>query len=186
VGLVLSGGRSGAFFELGALHYLYDKAKITPSVITGTSTGSILAALLAQADDHAGQRRVLVDIERLSQNLRQNSDMLSELAWYAELQKLMPAWQKTPRAPPPNNDSRTITLPSLGLRSRRGRGGKNGNSEVAGGTTIKLPRWDRSPVLDTLSMIWTMRHSGTNIDTLLRGRDGSVRCSGRARFSMSC
>jgi predicted acylesterase/phospholipase RssA len=168
VGLVLSGGRSGAFFELGALHYLYDKAKITPSVITGTSTGSILAALLAQADDHAGQRRVLADIERLSQNLRQNSDMLTELAWYAELQKLMPAWQKTALdANPPQNDSRTITLPSLGLRNRRRN--KNGQAEVAGGTTIKLPHWDRSPVLDMLSMMWTMRRSGTNLDTLLRG-----------------
>jgi hypothetical protein len=59
VGLVLSGGRSGAFFELGALHYLYEKVGIAPSVITGTSTGSILATLLAQADDHAGQRRIL-------------------------------------------------------------------------------------------------------------------------------
>jgi len=168
VGLVLSGGRSGAFFELGALHYLYEKVGIAPSVITGTSTGSILATLLAQADDHAGQRRILGDIERLSQSLRQHSDMLTELAWYAELQKLMPAWQKTLTAPPaPHNDSRTITLPSLGLRSRRR--GNNGKEEVAGGATIKLPGFDRSPVLDMLSMIWTVRRSGTNIDTLLHG-----------------
>jgi NTE family protein len=97
--------------------------------------------------------------------------MLTELAWYAELQKLMPAWQKTLTAPPaPHNDSRTITLPSLGLRSRRR--GNNGKEEVAGGATIKLPRFDRSPVLDMLSVIWTVRRSGTNIDTLLRGARG--------------
>ena len=143
-GLVLSGGKSGAYFQLGALRYLYDKVGITPSVITGTSAGSMLAALLAQADDHAGQRRVLADIERLSQGVRQNSDMFTELAWYAELQKLMPAWQKALAAQPRNHDSRR--------------------------TTIKLPRWDRSPVLDTLSMIWTMRRSGTDIDILLRDR----------------
>jgi NTE family protein len=164
-GLVLSGGRSGAYFQLGALRYLYDKVGITPSVITGTSAGSMLAALLAQADDHAGQRRVLADIERLSQGVRQNSDMLTELAWYAELQKLMPAWQKAMAAQPRDHDSRTITLPSLGLRSRH----KDAEEEAAGRTTIKLPRWDRSPVLDTLSTIWTMRRSGTDIDILLRG-----------------
>jgi hypothetical protein len=28
-GLVLSGGRSGAYFQLGALRYLYDKVGIT-------------------------------------------------------------------------------------------------------------------------------------------------------------
>jgi NTE family protein len=164
-GLVLSGGRSGAYFQLGALRYLYDKVGITPSVITGTSAGSMLAALLAQADDHAGQRRVLADIERVSQGVRQNSDMFTELAWYAELQKLMPAWQKALTAQPRNHDSRTITLPSLGLRSRH----KDAEAEAAGRTTISLPRWDRSPVLDTLSMIWTMRRSGTDIDILLRG-----------------
>jgi predicted acylesterase/phospholipase RssA len=164
-GLVLSGGRSGAYFQLGALRYLYDTVGITPSVITGTSAGSILAALLAQAHDHDGQRRILADIERLSQGVRQNSDMLTELAWYAELQKLMPAWQKAHNAHPRQHDSRTITLPSLGLRSRH----RNGQEEEAAGRpTIKLPRWDRSPVLDTLSMIWTMRRSGTDID-MLRG-----------------
>jgi NTE family protein len=165
VGLALSGGRSGAYFQLGALRYLYDKVGITPSVITGTSAGSILATLLAQAEDHAGQRRVLADLERVSQGLRQSSDMVTELAWYAELQKLMPAWQKTVGAQPRQHDSRTIILPSLGLRSRH----KDEEEEAAGGATIKLPRWDRSPVLDTLSMIWTMRRSGTKIDILLRG-----------------
>jgi NTE family protein len=165
-GLVLSGGKSGAYFQLGALRYLYDTVGITPSVITGTSAGAILAALLAQADDHAGQRRILADIERLSQGVRQNSDMLTELAWYAELQKLMPAWQKAHNSQPRQHDSRTITRPSLGLRARH----KNGQQEEAAGRpTIKLPRRDRSPVLDTLSMIWTMRRSGTDIDTLLRG-----------------
>jgi NTE family protein len=164
-GLVLSGGKSGAYFQLGALRYLYDKVGITPSVITGTSAGSLLAALLAQADDHAGQRRILADIERVSLGVRQNSDMLTELAWYAELQKLMPAWEKALAAQPRNQDSRTMTLPTLGLRSRQ----KDGQDETANRTTIKLPRWDRSPVLDTLSMIWTMRRSGTDIDILLRG-----------------
>lgn len=169
VGLVLSGGRSGAYFQLGALRYLYDKVGITPSVITGTSAGSLLAALLAQADDHAGQRHVLADIERVSQGLRQNSDMLTELAWYAELQKLMPAWQNALNSHPRHHDSRTIMLPSLGLQSRP----KNGAAEgAANGTTIRLPRWDRPVVLDTLSMIWTARRSGTRIDILLGGARG--------------
>lgn len=41
VGLVLSGGGARASFQVGALRYLYDEVGITPSVITGTSAGSI-------------------------------------------------------------------------------------------------------------------------------------------------
>lgn len=52
MGLVLSGGGASASFQVGALGYLYDVVGITPTVITGTSAGSILATLLAQAEDH--------------------------------------------------------------------------------------------------------------------------------------
>jgi NTE family protein len=164
VGLVLSGGGSAASFQVGALRYLYDVQGITPTVITGTSAGSILAALLAQADDHAGQRQILDDIEQTGKaGLQQPSDIVSELGWFTELQKLTPAWQKAP-APRVRHEPRSVTLP---VRGRRIKG--DPGHERAPRPTIRVPRWHPSPVLETLSLVWNLGRSGTDFEVLVRG-----------------
>lgn len=168
MGLVLSGGGASASFQVGALGYLYDVVGITPTVITGTSAGSILATLLAQADDHEGQRRVLAAVERQYENLRHPSDMMVELDWFAELQKLVPALQRVGQARASHLEPQTITLPSLGLyRSRRRLG--EGGPRVSGGAVIRLPRWDTTPVRETLSVVWSLGRSRPDFEALLRG-----------------
>ena len=167
VGLVLSGGGAGAGFQLGALHYLYDVVGIEASVITGTSAGSMLAALLAQGEDHRSQRAMLAQLDRIGQRFRRPADMMVELEWFSELQKLTPTWQRALAARPVRHEPRTITLPALTLAGPRRRAGTE--RPVAAGTVIRLPRWDPSPVLDTLSMLWNVGRSGTDFDALLRG-----------------
>jgi predicted acylesterase/phospholipase RssA len=90
--LVLSGGGSRAGFEIGALRYLYDVVGIEPSVITGTSAGSILAAVLAQGADAAEQRRCLADLEGIWRSLTTSSDMFEETDWFATLRRIAPEW----------------------------------------------------------------------------------------------
>lgn len=165
VGLVLSSGVSGAGFQLGALRYLYDTLQITASVITGTSTGSVLGALLAQGDDHAGQRRILGDIERVGRDLRESSDIFTELGWYTELKKVLTAWRKARGARAFQQESSAPTPPGLGWRRRS----KEEPEQAGNDSTIRLPRRDAFPVLDTLGLIWTLGRSGTHLDTLLRG-----------------
>lgn len=91
-GLVLSGGGARTSFQIGALRYLYDRVGITPSVITGTSAGSILATVLAQSADHEGQRRSLDQLERLVREMEDSSDMFEELPWFTRLRERGPVW----------------------------------------------------------------------------------------------
>lgn len=168
MGLVLSGGGASASFQVGALGYLYDVVGITPTVITGTSAGSILATLLAQAEDHQDQRRVLAAVERQYENLRHPSDMMVELDWFTELQKLVPALQRVGQARASHLEPQTITLPSLGLHRSRRRLGEGG-PRVSGGAVIRLPRWDTTPVRETLSVVWSLGRSRPDFEALLRG-----------------
>ncbi len=85
VSLVLSGGGSRASFQLGALRYLYDEARITPSVIAGASVGSVLGSVLAQYPDHAGQRAALAQLDALWRSLQASSDIFTEQEWFARL-----------------------------------------------------------------------------------------------------
>lgn len=168
VGLVLSGGGSGAGFQLGALRYLYDEVGIAPSVITGTSAGSILASLLAQGDDHASQRRILSDIERVGAGLRQSSDMLTELDWFSQLRKLAPSLQRAMAPRPARREPRRVVLPPLGLRSQRLLESRLGH-EVASPPTVRLPTADPALVRETLGLVWTMSRSGADFEALLHG-----------------
>lgn len=168
IGLVISGGGSRASFQLGALRYLYDTQRIRPSVITGTSVGAILAAHLAQYDDYDGQRRALATVERIGQNLRETSDLLTPLPWYAELAELMPALQRSVEERRPV-EPRTITLPALGSVWQRRVAAEASSAAHASGRRITLPSWDASPVLDTLSLLWTVGKSGTDLELLVRG-----------------
>src|SRR5699024_10200476 len=92
VGLVLSGGGARASFQLGALRYLYDRAGICPSVITGTSAGSILAAVLAQSAEQAGKRPAPTGLEQLWRGMSDSSDMFEELPWFSRLRERGPVW----------------------------------------------------------------------------------------------
>lgn len=81
-GLVLSGGGSKASFQIGALRYLYERAGIAPTVIVGTSAGSILTALLAQSSDPADQAAGVRELERLWLDMDRQSDMFTERGWF--------------------------------------------------------------------------------------------------------
>jgi NTE family protein len=91
-GLVLSGGGARASFQIGALRYLYQQVGIRPEVITGTSAGSVLAAVLAQSDEPAEQRRLVGELERIWRGMRTSSDMFVPLDWYARLRERGPEW----------------------------------------------------------------------------------------------
>lgn len=82
VGLVLSGGGSKASFQIGALRYLYERAGIEPTVLVGTSAGSIITALLAQSADPAEQARSVRELERLWLEMERQSDMFTEREWF--------------------------------------------------------------------------------------------------------
>ena len=93
-GLVLSGGGARTSFQIGALRYLYDEVGIAPTVITGTSAGAILAAVLSQSAEPDGQRRSLGQLERLMRETTLSSDMFAEQAWFTRLRERGPAWME--------------------------------------------------------------------------------------------
>lgn len=84
-GLVIAGGGAKASFQIGALRYLYEHEHIAPQVITATSAGSILGALLAQFEDPAEQEAALRRIETLWMSMEQNADMFAERSWFTRL-----------------------------------------------------------------------------------------------------
>ncbi|MBZ2197774.1 patatin-like phospholipase family protein [Occultella gossypii] len=94
VGLVLGGGGARSSFEIGALSYLYEVERITPSVITGTSAGSVLAGILAQHGDLAGQQRTVAELRRIWLGMTTSSDMFAELPWFTALREDMPTWRR--------------------------------------------------------------------------------------------
>ncbi|HEU5486282.1 MAG TPA: patatin-like phospholipase family protein [Microlunatus sp.] len=167
VGLVLSGGGATVGFQIGALRYLYDVVGVTPGVISGTSAGSIIAALLAQADDHAEQREVLAEIERQYETITGRSDLMVELEWFTELKKLVPALQRVgQRRPPRHAGSQPTEEPSVNGRAAPRLGG--GRPRLPG-PVLRLPRWDSTPVRETLSAIWSLGRLRPDFDALLRG-----------------
>ncbi|WP_176554702.1 patatin-like phospholipase family protein [Georgenia sp. 311] len=93
-GLVLSGGGARTSFQIGALRYLYDEVGIAPTVITGTSAGAILAAVLSQSADPAGQRRSLGQLERLLRETMTSSEMFAEQPWFTRLRERGPTWME--------------------------------------------------------------------------------------------
>ncbi|WP_316668224.1 patatin-like phospholipase family protein [uncultured Propionibacterium sp.] len=84
-GLVITGGGAKASFQIGALRYLYGHEHIAPSVITTTSAGSILGALLAQFEDPAEQEAALHRIEDLWMSMQTSADMFTERSWFSRL-----------------------------------------------------------------------------------------------------
>jgi NTE family protein len=84
-GLVLAGGGTKAAFEVGALRYLSRNGDYAPSVIAGTSAGSMIAATLAQG--HGGAETAELARVVLS-NVLAVTDMnvvFSKQTWLQEL-----------------------------------------------------------------------------------------------------
>ncbi|MGC0144072.1 patatin-like phospholipase family protein [Pseudactinotalea sp. Z1732] len=92
--LVIAGGGARSSFEIGALKYLYRHQQLDPVVISGTSAGSILAAVLAQHSDAADQLRALEQMEEIWAQMRQSSDMFAEQEWFTALREHIPTWRK--------------------------------------------------------------------------------------------
>ncbi len=89
-GLVLSGGGSKASFQIGALRYLYERAGIAPTVVVGTSAGSIISAMIAQSSDPAEQAASIRELERLWFEMEEQSDMFTERAWFRRFRARSP------------------------------------------------------------------------------------------------
>ncbi|QDP95500.1 hypothetical protein FOE78_05905 [Microlunatus elymi] len=99
-GLVLSGGGSRADFELGALRYLYDEVGINPQIMVGTSAGSILASILAQTSDAAGQRRLLTELTDVWRAMRSSNEMFTANAWFDILSQRGLEWMSLQKQEP--------------------------------------------------------------------------------------
>ena len=142
VGLVLSGGGARSSFQVGALAYLYDRVRITPSVITGTSAGSILGSVLAQHPDRAGQRAALAELERIWLGMTSSADMFTEYPWFARLRAHMPTWRKV-----------------LALRQRSGRDDPDHHGAA----------WSPSTAWEALGTLWEAGRSSADLQTIVRG-----------------
>lgn len=196
--LVISGGGARSSFELGALRYLYERERIEPTIITGTSAGSILAAVIAQHADPAGQREAVAELRRLWLDLRDSSDMFTELPWFTKLNEHMPTWRKVMalRNRSTHRPARTglsAVLPR-GVRARPEQGSAAAHAEPTRGQRTPLaesdgasaagstPReaaesgstehglgWSVTNVLDTLSTLWEAGRTSTDLELILAG-----------------
>ena len=70
--LVMSGGGAKGAFELGAIDYLVNDLKLDFDVISGVSTGSLNAAMLAQGRGYEGLKAQLRDLKREWFNLKKS------------------------------------------------------------------------------------------------------------------
>jgi NTE family protein len=170
VGLVLSGGGARSSFQVGALRYLYDRAHLAPDVITGTSAGSILAAVLAQSGDAAGQRRSLADLERLWRGMRTNADMFAELPWFTRLRERGPVWidalaRRQQRQGALGRSFARVAAVRPGrpapVRTAHAGVGMRQGAGPAG--------WTPATVLEQLAAVRDLGRAGTDIELILRG-----------------
>lgn len=93
VSCVLSGGGSRASFQLGALDYLYTHDDgFTPSIIVGTSAGSIVGAVLAQGATREEQHRYLQRLIGIWRGMTVSTDMFSPRPWFQTLEDRGPSW----------------------------------------------------------------------------------------------
>ena len=92
--LVIAGGGARASFEIGALQYLYERERIRPEIISGTSAGSIIAAMVAQHADPKAQAEALNRLEAIWVGMQHSSDMFAEQPWFTALRSHIPTWRK--------------------------------------------------------------------------------------------
>lgn len=140
VGLVLSGGGARSSFQIGALRYLYEREQIAPSVITGTSAGSILGSVLAQHPDPEAQRQALATLEQLWRAMTGSEDMFTPYPWFARLRAHMPTWRKVLAMSQRNRD---VDAPATG--------------------------WHPGTALEALGTLWEAGRSSADLQTIVRG-----------------
>jgi NTE family protein len=140
VGLVLSGGGARSSFQIGALRYLYERERIAPTVITGTSAGAILGGVLAQHPDPAGQRAALATLERLWRGMTGSEDMFTPYPWFARLRAHMPTWRKVLAM---SQRSRSATTPAAG--------------------------WHPGTAIEALGTLWEAGRSSADLQVIVRG-----------------
>jgi predicted acylesterase/phospholipase RssA len=85
VGLIISGGGSRGDFHLGALEYLYDEARIEPTIISGASAGAIIAAVIAQGGNREEQREWLGRLDTMWRAMTTPDDMFTPQTWWRDL-----------------------------------------------------------------------------------------------------
>ncbi|MGA4668738.1 patatin-like phospholipase family protein [Propionibacteriaceae bacterium Y1923] len=189
-GLVLSGGGARASFQTGALRYLYDRAGIAPSVMVGTSAGSILTAALSQSLDREGQIEALDRVEELWLGMRHSTDMFTPRPWFQRLQERGSEWlalvQQESQRPPAS-----ISLPRMGFSSKRSPSAPEVDEdeqvvdpdELSGAElTLHVALTEPKPtgqalgpqvILPLLSMLPRLRTAGGDLSLILRGADAS-------------
>ncbi|GAA2720607.1 patatin-like phospholipase family protein [Cellulomonas aerilata] len=159
--LVLSGGGSRASFEIGALRYLYDVVGIEPAVIAGTSAGSVLAVVLAQSADAAGQRRSLDDLERIWRGLEASSDLFEETDWFATLRRIAPEWVEVFQ-----RRRRLATTPSWIARP-------GGRPEEGVDGPADAPLWAPFRSVEALLALRTLGRTGRDLERVLDSAERS-------------
>jgi predicted acylesterase/phospholipase RssA len=85
IAFAMSGGGSQGSFETGVLRFLYDDLGFRPSILCGSSVGSIIAAKLAEGDDPENGRRAIDEVETIWRGLRSNDDMWLSEPWLDKL-----------------------------------------------------------------------------------------------------
>jgi len=89
--IVLSGGGSKGDFEVGALHFLYDRLGIQPDVIVSTSVGSVNALKLAEGEGAPDQG--LAGLTSMWLDRNSQVDFFTEAPWVSAIPLLGP-WFK--------------------------------------------------------------------------------------------
>src|SRR5699024_10611202 len=170
--LVISGGGARSSFELGALQYLYEQEGIAPDIITGTSAGSILAAVIAQYQDPQSQLQAVRQLRSLWLAMEDSSDMFTELPWFTKLNEHMPTWRKvmalrnrSRHRPHRARNSRSV------LDSATGRAAASAHEETD--PDVAPPdhglAWSVTNVLDAMSTLWEAGRTSTDLELILTG-----------------
>ncbi|WP_159621041.1 patatin-like phospholipase family protein [Ruania rhizosphaerae] len=184
VGLAIAGGGARSSFEIGALDYLYDREGITPSVITGTSAGSILAAVLAQHPTRTQQHQAVGELRQLWLSMESSADMFAELEWFTKLNEHMPTWRKVMALR--HRDARDALAgrtrnPGRTARTAGSRDNRAGRSEPRERRRPpdaappqrtppeQGPSWSVTNVLDTMATLWEAGRTSTDVDLILSG-----------------
>lgn len=189
-GLVLSGGGARASFQTGALRYLYDRAGISPSVMVGTSAGSVLTAALSQSLDRDQQIEALDRVEALWLAMKHSDDMFAPRPWFQRLQDRGSEWlsliQQETQRPAPSFSLPKIALPTLWSSPDPTPAEDEQTvdpSELSGAElTLHIAMSEPKPsgqafgpsaVLPLLSMLPRLRTAGGDLSLILRGADAS-------------
>lgn len=180
-GLVLSGGGSKASFQLGALRYLYEVVGIRPTVVVGTSSGSILSAMIGQSLDPDEQAASVRRLEELWFGMRRQSDMFTERPWFTTLQARGHEWMHLMSA-----EKSAPALPRRGVRRQRATDDDpplaeaeqlSGQAETLriamAEHTPEASGWSPGLALQLMSSLPRLRGAPGDLGAILRGAEAS-------------